>query len=424
MNQFKSSKLSRLAKLTKSVAVATTGYVFESAKEKAMIRATSEIIKSMGELKGAVMKIGQMISITDDLLLPKEVTELFKKLQKDAPPMANVQVDQVFRKSFGKLPREMFKEFSYTPIASASIGQVHKATTLEGDIVAVKVQYPEIANAIKSDLSNIEQIKKIFSLILPKNFDIQEMIEELRDNFLEECDYEIELKNMEEFRKLLASEFPQIYIPKTYKGLSSKSIICTEFVSGDNFDQTLNYTQEQRDFLGKTLYESFLYLLFQKRRLHTDPQNGNYLFNPNQIIMLDFGSTKEFTAEFIKSWWKLCDAVEKDDFNTYRDTCFDLGFGHENTSTEFIQNHFELSKNIYAPFLKPGKYAPKDLNPLGLIKDFVFKNKLKDASIPNKQFLLLDRANIGLFTKLIAWRSEVDWGDGRRNFQILLDHNI
>ena len=429
MKNFISGKLSRLAKLSTSLMRAGSQYAVDTLVEKAsskiedaqktakQIKAAQEIIKSMGELKGAVMKIGQMISVTDDLLLPPEVTQMFKTLQKESPSMSKQQVQRVFVENFGKLPENIFAEFDYIPVAAASIGQVHRGITKEGDRVAIKVQYPEIANAIKNDLSNIDQIQKVFKLILPKGMDIRHFLEELRDSFLHECDYENEMRNMQKFEEALATEFPQIRIPKTFPQYTKKQVLTTEFVEGDTFEQSLKYSQEEKDELGRLLYESFLFLLFRKRMLHTDPQNGNYLFRKNEIILLDFGSIREFSEDFVKCWERLCWAVETDNFELYKECCMELQFGHEKTSQDFMQAHFNLASGIYEPFLNEGTYSVTGVNPLELIKNFVIQAKWKDVNMPQREFMMLDRANIGLFTKIIQWKSHVNWANGRLKYQ-------
>ena len=164
------------------------------------VAAAREIIKQMSHLKGALMKLGQMISITEDLILPPEVSKLFRELQKSAPPMSDKDIDNVFAQSFEKKPEELFERFNRTPIAAASIGQVHRAITKKGENVAVKVQYPKIVNAIKSDFKNINQLKKLLLLLFPKAPNVDNYLEELKRTLLLECDYKLEAQNIDWFR--------------------------------------------------------------------------------------------------------------------------------------------------------------------------------------------------------------------------------
>ena len=196
------------------------------------VAAAREIIRQMSHLKGALMKLGQMISITEDLILPPEVSKLFRELQKSAPPMSDKDIDKVFAQSFGKKPEELFERFNRTPIAAASIGQVHRAVTKKGENVAVKVQYPKIVNAIKSDFKNINQLKKLLLLLFPKAPNVDNYLEELKRTLLLECDYKLEAQNIDWFRENLMSRVEGIYVPKVYPSLSSEQILTLEFVEG------------------------------------------------------------------------------------------------------------------------------------------------------------------------------------------------
>ena len=384
MSKLKTGKFSRVLKLGTSLTKAASNYAIGEIQEKVsakaqqvkdatekaqatakQIKAAQEIIKSMGELKGAVMKIGQMLSITEDMVLPPEITQLFKKLQKDAPPMAITDIDKVFMKDFGKKPSEIFETFDYNQLASASIGQVHLATLPTGEKVAVKIQYPDIDKAITNDLSNLDNLDRLITLLVPKKPEIRHFLEEMRDNLIKECDYLNEMKNMEEFREIFKDEFPNIIIPKVYADFSTTHILTTEFMEGDHFDETVHYSQEVKDTLGETLYNSFLFALFQRGALHTDPQEGNFLFQQEKIIMMDFGSIRHFDEKFRKSYAKYCYAVEKEDMEQYRQACLELNLADENTKDEYLQRHFNLARTVYVGFLKPGKYPIGKINPIG-----------------------------------------------------------
>ena len=200
--KIKTSKLQRLTKMGTTLAKATSKYLVKKTLTKTnhlnvKTSVAKDIINSMGELKGALMKMGQMLSITEDMILPPEVTSLFKELQKDAPPMPRSDLDRVFLESFGKIPEGLFKSFDRTPIAAASIGQVHKAFLPTGEPVAVKIQYPNILKATENDFENLDQIKKFFGLVFPGAVDVTSLVKEMKRSLLMECDYEREKKNMQ-----------------------------------------------------------------------------------------------------------------------------------------------------------------------------------------------------------------------------------
>lgn len=429
--KLKVSRFGRLTKLGTSLAVAAGHVAIDIAKEKSSrfvegaeqvrdiqrrIKAAKEIIKTMGELKGALMKIGQMVSISDELILPKEISALFKELQKNAPSMPRDQIRDAFYDSFKKAPELMFKEFDYTPMAAASIGQVHRAVTQDDQEVAIKVQYPDIVKAIQNDFKNIDRIKKVFELLVPVGIDIEHIIDEIKDNLILECDYEKELENIEFFRDFLSDSFSNIKIPKVFPEYSTKSILTMELVKGDSFEETLNYSPESRNKLGQLLYDSFNFSLYHKGCLHTDPQNGNYLFKEDEIILLDFGSVRKFPSDFIKNYIFILRAAEKNDLELYRKYAIELQIFDENEPVETVKRHFDLVKKIYLPYTLEGSYAISDVNPVKLVSDFIKTINLRGRKAPLKEFLMLDRANLGIYSKIKGWNAEVDWVTSKEKY--------
>ncbi len=422
--KFKSSAISRFASFSKTVAIAG-GHLaidrvgkkvdkisqkkreFDELKHK--IAAAREIIKQMSHLKGALMKLGQMISITEDLVLPPEISKLFRELQKSAPPMSEKDLNQVFKKSLGKLPEEVFQTFDRSPMAAASIGQVHKATLPSGELVAVKVQYPKIVNAIKSDFKNLEQLKKLITLIFPDTPDVNNYLEELKRTLLEECDYQKEANNILWFRKNLMTKNSGIYIPNVFPEFSSSQILTMEFVEGDDYETTKKYSSSQKNELGQALYDAHMYSLFYLNKMHTDPQNGNYLFTPEKIILLDFGSIREFPDEFIKHYIDIIRSIEIQDFDLYQKSIRYLGYLENEEDTPLLKEHFKLISDLYLPYTKKGLHPIHPQNPFRMVDSFVKKVNLKGRKAPREEFLLLDRSNLGLYTKLKYWGSEIDW---------------
>lgn len=388
------------------------------------IKATKEIIRTMGQMKGALMKLGQMISITEDMFLPKELSDLFKELQKNAPPMGNSDIDKIFHRNFKKMPEEIFHTFERKPIASASIGQVHAATLNDGTQVAIKIQYPEIVNAIHNDFLNLNQINKLIEILYPKKPNLDEFIEELKTSLSNECDYLYEANELIKFRKLYQHEFPQIIIPLVYPEYSTREILTMQFLDGFSFEDSLQFSQQSKNFLGQTLYENFLYSLWSCGSLHTDPQNGNYLFTEKNIKILDFGSTRNFSEEFLIDYCTLIMAVEINDFDLYQIACQKLNFFKRDEPLEVVQKHYSMVKNLYQPYLNEGTYAVVDLNPLKLLKEFTDGIEMKGRQSPRREFLLLDRSNLGLFTKLKYWEAEVDWRKGNRLYRAKIEQKV
>lgn len=422
--KFSSSRLGRLGKLGKSLAVATGHLALDVVKNKTQeiidknpkaqeitrrALAAKEIVQSMGELKGAMMKIGQMISITEDLVLPPEISALFKELQKSAPPMPRADLESVFMTCFQKSPEQIFQEFNYTPMAAASIGQVHYAKTHEGEEVAVKIQYPKIVEAIQNDFKNLDRINQLITLLVPGKPNIENYVQELRRSLLEECDYLKEIEHIDKFRELYSSQCPNLIVPKVYKELSNRSILTMELMQGDSFEETQNYSQEEKDQLGQILFDAHIYGIYGARYLHTDPQNGNYLFKKGKIILLDFGSIRSFDEEFIQLYVELLKSIEDNQLEEYRRIMLALGFFEPTDNQVLFENHFEMIKKLYLPYTQPGMRSIIKLNPFELIQDFMKGVSIKGRKAPREEFLLLDRANLGLYSKLKSWGSVIDW---------------
>ena len=438
-DEFKSSKLSRFLTLGTSLTKASAQLALDSVKEKAQkvidknddlknltgkIKATREIVSTMGEMKGAMMKLGQMISISDDLLIPKEISELFKDLQKQSPPMSTEEVLRMFQQNFNKKPQDLFANFEMQPVAAASIGQVHKATLFDGREVAVKIQYPKIVEAIKNDFQNLHKIDQLIKFIYPGKPNLDNVIKELKQSLITECDYLIEAEKLIYFRKQYQDKFPMIQIPEPILELTTREILVMEWVTGDTFEQTLSYSEEEKNFLGQTLYECFLYSLWDLGQMHTDPQNGNYLFTPQKIIMLDFGSTREFSKEFLMDYCALFLSLELDHPRLYEKVTKKLDIFEEKDSFELIKKHFKLIQDLYLPYNASGIRPITEANPVVVIREFLKDIELSGRKSPRQEFLLLDRSTFGLYTKLKAWKSQINWLHGRNKFRNSLENEV
>lgn len=425
MSKFKSGRFSRALDLGKSLTKAGAHLALSKVATKASeggenirkIMAAREIIRSMGELKGAFMKLGQMLSLTDDLILPAEVSALFRSLQKDSKRMSHEELLLMFEQEFQCSPHELFASFNEKAMAAASIGQVHRAVLKSGQQVAVKIQYPAIEAAIRADFANLDRLEELITLLIPKRPDIRPMLEELRRSMIEECDYHQEGQSMVQFKADLALEFAQIKVPQYFKEYSSRAILTTEFVSGYTFDEALEFSQAERNFLCQTLYDQHMFGLYEKRLLHTDPQNGNYLFTPSQVILLDFGSTRAFDAEFIASYARLLYAVEENLFDLYYEEARKLGLFMSSDTKDLVRDHFVMIQKLYLPYTREGRYPCPDHNPFELLKEFLSGVSLKGRQGPREEFLLLDRANLGFYAKIRKLGGVIDWRTSRDKYR-------
>jgi predicted unusual protein kinase regulating ubiquinone biosynthesis (AarF/ABC1/UbiB family) len=330
--------------------------------------------------------------------------------------MSHEALKIAFQRGLNKTPEELFGRFEYQPIAAASIGQVHRAWTKQGRAVAVKIQYPDVVKAIKADFNNIDALKKVLTLVIRNSPNIDPLIEELRTSIVNECDYLQEAAWLDKFHQLAEKEFPDVIVPKPLIELSSSSILTMDFLQGDDFATSLQYERNVQDRLAQTALDFHMRCFYQHGLLHTDPQNGNYLFRRDgKMMVLDFGSVREFSMDFRKLYVALFRAIESDDVHRYRQALLNLQAFEESDTIELFRLHMSMVKKLYAPFQRQGQHRFETENPFSMAREFMKEIELKGRRAPRREFILLDRANLGLFTKLRAWRGEVDLYNAKEN---------
>lgn len=287
--------------------------VFASAERREVLdtafelRTAEQVTAALGEMKGALMKLGQMASYLDQGL-PEHVRSALAQLQSNAPPMSAELAAGVIRTELGRQPEELFATWDPVPIASASIGQVHRAMTHDGQAVAVKVQYPGVAEAMASDLSNIGLLFGGLGQLFP-GFDPGPVVVELRERLTEELDYANEAAN----QTLFADEYaghPYIHVPRVLDQLSTARVLTTELAEGVSFAEAATWSDDERNLAAETIYRFAFGSLYRLRMFNGDPHPGNYLFRPGgQVTFLDFGLVKHFTAAELRPFEEMITAM-------------------------------------------------------------------------------------------------------------------
>ena len=256
------------------------------------IRTAEDVTAELGNMKGAMMKIGQMASYLDTGL-PDHVRQTMASLQHDAPPMAPELAADTIEAELGARPEALFLEWDEVPIASASIGQVHRAITRSGQAVAVKVQYPGVAEAVSSDLGNAGWLFGAMSSLFP-GVDPEPIVAEIKDRLHEELDYRIEAENQRLFHRYFDGH-PFISVPGVIDELSTGRILTSELAVGSRFSDVIEWSQPERDLAAETLFRFSFGAIYRLHAFNGDPHPGNYLFNPGgKVIFLDFGLVKRF----------------------------------------------------------------------------------------------------------------------------------
>jgi predicted unusual protein kinase regulating ubiquinone biosynthesis (AarF/ABC1/UbiB family) len=264
------------------------------------LKTAEAVAERLGHMKGALMKLGQMASYIDEGL-PAPLREALAQLQSSAPPMSGELAADVIRRDLGRGPEELFVEWDPDPIAAASIGQVHRAVVVDPATgqeraVAVKVQYPGVADAVATDLKNAD----LLGLILQQGFgglDPEEMVTEIKERLVEELDYRLEAANQHRFAEFYRGH-PFIHVPDVLPAFSSAHVITSELVDGATWQEMLTWPQEERDLAGETLFRFVFRSLYGMHAFNGDPHPGNYLFHRGgKVTFLDFGLVKHFSDD-------------------------------------------------------------------------------------------------------------------------------
>ena len=257
------------------------------------LRTAEQVAEALGSLKGALMKIGQMASYLDQGL-PEPVRDALAQLQADAPPMAPELAAQVVEEELGAPPDRLFAEWDEVPIAAASIGQVHRALTLDGRAVAVKVQYPGVDAAIRADLDNAGLLFGMMKALFP-GLDPKPLVAELRERIGEELDYRREADNQRLFADYYR-DHPFIHVPSVVDDHSAGRVLTTELVVGARFGEVAGADAATRDRFGEIIYRFVFGSLYRLGAFNGDPHPGNYLFGADgRVSFLDYGLVKRFS---------------------------------------------------------------------------------------------------------------------------------
>ncbi|KAL3874885.1 hypothetical protein ACJMK2_037841 [Sinanodonta woodiana] len=260
------------------------------------------IVNTLCRVRGAALKLGQMLSIQDNSLLNPELQKILERVRQSADIMPTWQMEKVMNKELGPDWRNKFETFDNKPFAAASIGQVHKARLLDGRDVALKIQYPGVAMSIDSDINNLMSILSVWN-ILPKGLYVENVMKVAKTELTWEVDYIREANCALKFRELFADD-PILYIPAVFMELTTPQILTSEFVEGLPLDKCLDMDQETRNKIGDTILRLCFTELFVFRYMQTDPNWSNFLYNPvtDKVILLDFGATREYSKEFVDKY--------------------------------------------------------------------------------------------------------------------------
>ena len=255
-----------------------------------------QLVEQLGQMRGAAMKVGQMISMVEfDGLEEDEQAELQRKLgalRDDIPPVAFGQLEKLMRKEFGGPLQRVFSDFDERAFAAASIGQVHRAKTVDGGDVVVKIQYPGVAEAVETDLRNAMLLLPLVKRLAP-GLDAKALATELRERISEELDYELEAQNQRRLERLMRGH-PFVCVPRVYTDVSTRRVLVSEYIEGERFEAVRHGDEAQRDRYGEIVFRFYFGLLYRDGMALGDPHPGNYLLRPDgRVAFLDFGLLRD-----------------------------------------------------------------------------------------------------------------------------------
>lgn len=313
------SKVQRASKFIKTGAKVGGNYLKHYGKKMFNPNLTKEqldsdnaedIYQSLSELKGSALKVAQMLSM-DKNVLPTPYQDKFALSQYSAPPLSYPLVVRTFQKYLGKSPESIFDSFTKNAVNAASIGQVHKAT-LNGKELAVKVQYPGVADSISSDLKIVRPIAaRMFKI---SNIELEQYIGEVEEKLIEETNYSLELERSIQLTQKSA-HVANVYFPKYYPEFSSERILVMDWIDGLHVKEWVkeNPSQDERNKIGQALWDFYHYQVHELNEVHADPHPGNFIITPeNQLGIIDFGCVKVIPKDFYDQYFKL---MEKDILN-------------------------------------------------------------------------------------------------------------
>jgi predicted unusual protein kinase regulating ubiquinone biosynthesis (AarF/ABC1/UbiB family) len=387
---------------------AAAGERRQQLRDDLALRTAQDVADTLGTMKGVLMKIGQLASYVDDGLAPP-ARRVLSRLQDSVPPMSPELAAGVIGQELGGTPERIFKEWDPRPIAAASIGQVHRAITTDGQAVAVKVQYPGIAETIAADLGNVALIRSLLKMAVPSQ-DVTALIEELRERITEELDYLREA----EHQRLFAAYFdghPTIRVPKIIDELSTARVITSELAAGARYAEMLDWPQEEKDLAAETIYRFTFRSLYELRAFNGDPHPGNYLFEPGgRVTFLDFGLVKHFTPGELEPLVRMIEALcVEDDPEGFRRAMEEADFLEPGApiATEQVVAHMSL---FYDAVRERGPRTMTSEYSSAVARRYVdFKNPLAAyAKIP-RPYVIVQRINLGLFAILGEMNATADW---------------
>ena len=366
----------------------------------------------LARLRGGAMKLGQMLSLQGEDLLPPEFAQALSILRAQAAPMPLAQLRGVLGREYGKGWAQRFDRFDEAPIAAASIGQVHRARTTDGRELALKVQYPGIARSIRSDVENLATLLRLFD-VLPSDTDIDALAAAAARQLTQEADYLAEAQFLEHYAALVADE-PRLLVPRVHHDFTTSRVLAMDYMTGEPLESLAQpgVAQSTRDAIG-TLLEGLMFReLFEFRTMQTDPNFANYLWQPEtgKVVLLDFGATVRFEPGFVEQYARITRAVMARDRAGVGRQAIAIGYAAASDPPGNIEATTDLIMLVCEPLQHVGRYdfGASDLRARARALGFDLAVRQGLLRTPPPETMFLHRKLVGSFLMLARIRARVD----------------
>jgi predicted unusual protein kinase regulating ubiquinone biosynthesis (AarF/ABC1/UbiB family) len=423
LNSIPTSKIQRATKLVQTGAKVGVNYIKYygdkitkteiEAKQRLNENNAEDIYDGLKQLKGSALKVAQMLSM-EKSILPQAYVEKFSLAQFSVPPLSPPLVVKTFKNYFGKHPNELFDQFNTTSVNAASIGQVHLAEK-DGKKLAVKIQYPGVANSIASDLALVKPIAiKMFNI---KGKDSDKYFKEVEDKLVEETNYILEVQQSKEVANA-CSHIPNLLFPKYYEELSSERIITMDYMQGEHLSEFVkhNTSQELSNQLGQALWDFYMYQIHVLRKVHADPHPGNFLISKEgELIALDFGCMKIIPDDFYVPYFELArkDSIENKEF--FMQKLYELEILRTDDSPEEIKFFSALFHDLLSLFTQPFHNETFDFSDhtffdkIGELSERYTKStelRKMNGNRGSKHFIYMNRTFFGLYNLMFDLKAQ------------------
>ncbi|MFV5692255.1 ABC1 kinase family protein [Flavobacterium sp. LT1R49] len=373
-----------------------------------------DIYDGLKSLKGSALKVAQMLSM-DKSFLPQAYVEKFSLSQFSVPPLSAPLVLKTFKTNFGKTPYEIFDEFNANSVNAASIGQVHVAVK-NGKKLAVKIQYPGVANSISSDLALVKPIAiRMFNL---QGKDSDKYFKEVEDKLIEETNYLLELKQSQEVVEA-CKKIENLVFPNYYPKFSSEKIITMDWMTGIHLSEFTNKNdnQEIADKIGQALWDFYMYQIHILRKVHADPHPGNFLVNDeNQLVALDFGCMKQIPNDFYIPYFELINKEVIDNKKLFSQKLFELEILRVDDSKEEVEYFTQMFYDLLSLFTKPFQTENFDFSDAAFFESIAQLGERfsKDTNLRkmngnrgSKHFIYMNRTFFGLYNLMFDLKATI-----------------